>query len=407
MALTVKQIERLDAPGRYLDRRGLYLNINDGEGRSWILRYSRAGRERWMGLGSLSEFDLAEARERARKARQQLRDGIDPLEAKRADRAAKLLEDAQRLTFKEAAERYFEGHEHLWSNAEHRRQFLSTLKQYAYPAIGALPVQLIDTPSVLKVLQPIWKTRRVTAGRVRARIEAVLGWATASGFRKGDNPARWAGHLTAVLAKKGTVAHHAAMPYRDVPALVAALATRKGIEPRAMEFLILTAARSGEVLKARREEIDFEQKLWTVPAGRIKGRREHRVPLPDRAVAILKALPVEGDFIFPGMKAGRPLGKMALANLLAAMGHNDFTVHGMRSAFRDYAEDQTNFSRAVCEMALAHKVGDDTELAYRRTDLLAKRAKLMAMWATFCATPKRDATVTPLRRKAAVQQGGG
>jgi integrase len=422
MALNVKRIKTLIAsgtPGRYSDRRGLYLNINEGNGRSWLLRYQRAGREHWMGLGSFYEFDLEAARERARLAKVKLRDGIDPLQAKRAAHAQQVLEDAQHLTFKQAAQQYFDSHQHEWSNAEHRRQFLSTLETYAFPAIGALSVRDVDTPSVLKVLQPIWKTKRVTASRVRSRIESVLGWAIGSGYRTGDNPARWAGHLKEVLPKKkDKVIHHPAMPYDDVPAFIAELKTQHSVDALAMEFLILAAARKDEVVKARWPEFELravpvETKdddgtprtvagpVWIVPPGRIKGRRQHKVPLSDRVVAILNGLKREADgFIFQGTKPGRPLDKNALWNLLKAMGH-DVTLHGFRSAFRDWCEDRTNFSRETKEAALAHKTGDDTELSYKRTDVLEKRRKLMAMWAAFCLTPRQKlgATVTPIGRK--------
>jgi integrase len=402
MTLNVKKVNKLSQPGRYGDGGGLYAQVTT-TGRSWVFRYELRGAERWMGLGPLRDFTLDEARERARKARRLLKDGTDPLDAKWAERAARAVEAAKRIDFETAARDYFKGHEQKWSNAEHRRQFLSSLQDFAFPQIGKIPVAQVDTPAVLEVLKPIWYDKTVTAGRVRNRIEAVLDWATASGYRTGPNPAAWAGHLEAILPAKAKIAkvkHHAALPYADIPDFVAALATRKGIEAKALAFLILTAARSGEVINARRSEIDFVAKVWTVPADRMKARKEHRVPLPDRALAILKALPTEGDFIFPGARKGRPLGKMAMANLIDAM-ERDVTVHGFRSSFRDFAAERTNFPREIIEQCLAHSVGNAVEQSYLRTDVLEKRRKLMAMWSSFCTTPKRDATVTPIRKRKA------
>jgi len=408
MALNVKKLSRLTKPGRYLDGGGLYLQVT-ATGASWIFRYERGGRggikgrERMMGLGPLRDLTLAEARERALAARKLLLDGLDPLDERKAQRDAAALEAAKRISFEEAARSYFNGHEQKWSNAEHRRQFLSSLEQYVFSEIGKLPIATIDTGLVLKVVEPIWHSKAVTAGRVRNRIEAVLDWATARGYRTGPNPARWKGHLETVLPAKGKikkVEHHRALPYADIPTFVAALATKEGIPAKALEFLILTAARSGEVMGARWSEIDLDAKVWTVPAERMKTRKEHRVPLADRAIAILKAPPTEADFVFIGARKGQALGKMALSNLIAAMDY-DVTVHGMRSSFRVWAAEQSAYPREVIEQCLAHVVGNATEAAYQRSDLLDKRRKLMEAWAAFVRSPKHDATVTPIRNRGA------
>jgi integrase len=400
--LTVKKIEKLKDRGRYLDERGLYLQVMSASNRSWLLRFEIDGRKRWMGLGSLADFTLDEARERARQARQLLTDGVDPLEARKAERAKRALEAAKAVTFKEAAQQYFDQHERKWRNAKHRAQFLSTLESYAFPALGKLSVAAIDTGLVLKVIEPIWQDKTETANRLRGRIESVLDWATVRGYRQGDNPARWKGHLAEVLPARGDIAphqHHRALPFVAVPDFMVQLATREGMGARALELTILTAARTGEVIGARWSEFDLKAKLWTIPPGRMKGHREHRVPLSDRAVAILKALPREADFVFPGRHKGIAISNMAMAELLKRMGRRDATVHGFRSAFRDWAAERSNFQNHVIEMALAHVIGDKVEAAYRRGDLFEKRRKLMEAWAAYCSTPQRDATVTPIRAR--------
>lgn len=400
MALTVRGIKTLTAAGRYGDGGGLYLQITETGGRSWIFRYQVRGRERAMGLGPVRDFDLDEGRQRALRARQQLRDGIDPIDAQKAERAASALAAARHMTFKDAAQQYFDGHEQKWSNATHRKQFMASLQVYAFPVIGKMPVAMIDTALVLRVLQPIWKDKAVTANRVRNRIESVLGWATASGFRTGDNPARWRGHLKEVLPPHGKIAkveHHKALPYKDMATFMTALLTRKGVDARALEFLILTAARTGEVINAKWSEIDFDAKVWTIPAERIKGRREHRVPLTDRAIEILKALPTETDHVFIGVSKGSRIGKAAMPKVLESI-RQDVTVHGFRSTFRDWAGETTAFPSDICEAALAHSLGGKTQQAYQRGDLLEKRRQLMKAWAAFCYTPSRDASVTPIRK---------
>lgn len=394
MPLTVKQIAKLTEPGRYRDERGLYLQVMSPTNRSWLLRFERDGRERWMGLGSAKTFTLEEARERARDARKLLADGIDPLEAKRASRAARALASAKVLTFKQAAERYFEDHSRKWSNPKHRAQFTSTLESYVYPHIGDLPVATLDTALMLKVLEAknggserFWTAVPETASRVRRRIEWVLDWAAVRGYRTGDNPARWKGHLDQVLpatTELRETKHHPSLPYTDTPLFMAELANREGIGARALEFAILTAARTGEVIGATWGEIDLTTNTWVVPKDRMKARREHRVPLSPAASALLEKLPREGDFVFPGGRKGTPISNMAMTTVLRRMERAGITVHGFRSTFRDWAAETTGYPNHVVEMALAHVIANKVEAAYRRGDLFEKRRRLMADWARYC-----------------------
>lgn len=403
MAMTKKRIAKAKTAGRYGDGHGLSLQVTASGVKSWLFRYERNGRERWMGLGPLHTVSLAEARERARKARLQLLDGTDPLAARKAARAAQALEAAKTLTFAECAQRYFDQHESKWRNAKHAKQYMATLKTYAFPVMGRLPVAEIDTGRVLAAIEPIWKTKPETASRTRGRIESVLDWATVRGYRTGDNPARWKGHLREVLPALSQIAkpqHFAALPFTDVPEFVAALREREGIAARALEFLILTAGRSGEVIGATWPEIDLKNKLWTIPADRMKAQREHRVPLSDAAMAVLKDLPREADYVFPGSRKGGPISSTAMAQLLARMESSDCTIHGFRSSFHDWCSERTNFPNQVIEMALAHQIGDKVEAAYRRGDLLEKRRRLMQDWARYCATKPVEAgnKVVSLRR---------
>jgi integrase len=415
MALTEKRIARAK-PGkrksdgepvgrRYGDGNGLYLQVNKDGVKSWLLRYERDGRERFMGLGPLHTINLDEARERARKARLSLLDGIDPLEARATERAARAAAAATTITFAEAARAYFNFHERKWKNAKHRAQFLSTLETYAFPKIGTLPVAAIDTGAVLRCVEPIWPDKTETASRVRGRIEAVLDWATVRGYRSGDNPARWKGHLANVLPARGKIAkveHHSALPFNELSDFMSTLRGREGTAARALEFTVLTAARTSEVIGATWDEIDFDAQTWTVPAGRIKGGKEHRVPLSSTALALLNELPHEdgNPFIFIGPQRGG-LSNMAMDAVLKRMGYKDrATVHGFRSTFRDWAAETTAYPNHVVEQALAHVIGSKVEAAYRRSDLFDKRRRLMADWARYASTPgaKRSfATVSPIR----------
>ena len=362
--------------------------------RSWVFRYQFDGRRHDLGLGPTHSLDLAEARLKARTLRQQLLDGIDPLAIRQQQQRARLeaLAAQQRaMTFRQCAEACMAGHEKGWSNDKHRQQWTNTLRQYAFPVLGDLAVDDITTAHVVKALEPIWQSIPETASRVRARIERVLAWAAVRGFRGGDNPARWRGHLAELFPAKGkvsTVEHHEAIPFADVPALIVELHRQDGIAALAIEFLILTAARLGEVLGIAWDEIDLATATWTVPARRMKGRKEHRVPLSERAVAILADRPrdrapfeVSGDTMLRLLKAVRP----------------DATLHGFRSSFRDWCSERTSYPEHIAEAALAHVTGDKVERAYKRTDLFEKRRRLMNDWAAWCATPAPSgATVTPI-----------
>lgn len=379
----------------YSDGAGLYLQVTGTGAKSWIYRFSLRGKPREMGLGSLKAVSLAGARVEAERCRGLRQKGVDPIEARRADRAQAALDEAKAITFKEAAERYIAAHRAGWKADKHALLWESTLKTYAYPTMGKISVQAIDAALVLKVLEAIWKSKPETAGRVRGRIEAILDWAKSRGLRQGENPARWRGHLQYQLparSKVRRVKHHPALPYAELPEFMATLREEVGISARALEFAILTAARTGEIIGATRAEANVADKLWIVPGFRMKAGKEHRVPLSSQALAILKRVmaPENGDhaYIFPTPKRGKPLSNMAMASVLRRMDRRDITVHGFRSTFRDWAAECTDYQSEVVEMALAHVVGNKVEAAYRRGDLFEKRRQLMAEWASYCSTPK-------------------
>lgn len=390
MPLTVRQVERETEAGRYGDGYGLYLQITKSGARSWVFRYERDGKERMMGLGPLHTVSLEDARELARQARRKLLEGVDPLSARQGQKAAAALDAARQITFKGAVRQYYTLHERKWKNRKHAAQFLSTLQTYAVPVLGSLAVADITTGHVLRVLEPIWLEKTETASRVRSRIESVLSWATVRGYRTGDNPARWSGHLREALPARSQVKkvkHHTAMPFAEVPVFMASLRKREGIAARALELTVLTAARTGEVIGATWPEFDLEQAVWTIPAERMKAGKAHRVPLNDRALQILAILPREHAFVFPGMKKGTSISNMSMAAVLKRMdiGPEKATVHGFRSAFRDWAAERTAYSPDVIEMALAHAVKNKVEAAYRRSDLFEHRRSLMSEWTAYCA----------------------
>lgn len=396
--LNALKVDRARRPGMYADGGGLYLRVTDNGTKNWVFRFMLNGRTRWMGMGPLHTVGLAEARNRAAGFRLQRHDGVDPIEARRAERLETRLNAAKALTFEECAARYIASHKAGWRNPKHAAQWEATLATYAGPVLGGLSVQAIDIALVLKVLQPIWTTKPETAGRVRGRIEAILDWAKVCGYRAGENPARWRGHLDKLLparSKVRKVEHHAALPYAELPGFLVSLREQEGTAARALEFAILTAARTGEVIGARWSEIDLLDKTWTLPAARMKAGREHRVPLSARALAILEEMQrhrhAEESFVFPGAKPDGPLSNMAFLMLLRRMGRGELTAHGFRSTFRDWAADRTNFPAEVAEMALAHTVSGKVEAAYRRGDLFEKRRRLMDAWAEFV----RDGSTSP------------
>jgi integrase len=405
--LTALKVEKANRPGMYGDGGGLYLRVTDDGAKNWVFRFMLNGRSRWMGMGPLHTVNLAEARKRAGEHRLRRHDGIDPIEARRAERLQARLDAAKAITFKECGDGYIKSHRAGWRNAKHADQWEATLATYAEPIIGSLSVQTIDTTLVLKVLEPIWTEKPETAGRVRGRIEVILDWAKVRGYRSGENPARWRGHLDKLLPARGKVRrveHHAALPYAEVPAFLLELREQEGIAARALEFTILTAARTGESIGARWTEFDLLDKTWTVPAGRMKAGREHRVPLSARALAILEEMQAhrhgEDGFVFPGGKLGKPLSNMAFLMLLRRMDLGDLTAHGFRSSFRDWVAERTNFPSEVAEMALAHTVSDKTVAAYNRSDLFDRRRRLMHQWATYCTTApaqENQANVARLR----------
>lgn len=384
---------------------GLYLTVRDEGRASWILRYTLDGRRRDMGLGSFADLPLAEAREKAGEQRKLVLQGIDPLDAKRELRDARKATHAKRVTFRQCVEGYLDAHGDGWRSPKHRAQWRSTLETYCGPLFGDLDVAAIDTPLVLRVLEPIWKTKTETAARLRGRIENVLAWATVRKYRQGENPARWKGHLDQLLAKPSKIAkieHYAALPYREIGSFMQALRKQEGVGARALEFAILTAARSGEVRGATWAEVNIEDRAWTVPAGRMKASKEHRVPLSDAAMKVIKEMTAcrLGDHIFPGAKEGTPMSDMSLAAVLRRMGRSDITVHGFRSTFRDWAAESTAYPSEMAEMALAHTITDKTEAAYRRGTLFEKRARMMADWEAYCAKLPSEGVVVPIKRKA-------
>ncbi|MFA6312652.1 MAG: tyrosine-type recombinase/integrase [Sterolibacterium sp.] len=392
--------------GWHSDGGNLYLFVR-GDSRGWVFRFvAPDGKRRNMGLGSQYSVTLAEARKQAAILREQVKHPTapnDPLAARQESRLAQKLAKRKHMTFKACAEAYIEAHRAEWKNPKHAQQWENTLKTYAYPVFGDLPVAAVDDGLVLKVLMPIWEKKTETATRLRGRIESVLDWATFSKFRQGENPARWKGHLDNSLAKPNKVAkvkHHAALAYEEMGPFMADLRQREGLGARGLEFTILTAARSGEVRGATWDEIDMNNKLWVIPAARMKMDKEHRVPLSDAAVALLKALPRVDDevLVFPSSKAGKQMSDMTLTAVLKRMGRGDLTAHGFRSTFRDWAAESTNYPPDMAEMALAHSIGDKVEAAYRRGDMLKKRFRMMNDWAKYCATiHKRGGVVVSIK----------
>jgi integrase len=416
MALTARRVEKLKRiPGRYLDEHGLYLEVKNPRSVQWLYRYEVAHRERWVGIGPLHTFSLKEARDRARVFRQQRADGIDPQQAKREAKRERLAQLANAKSFQQVAEEYFRNHSKRWSNEKHAAQFLTTLKTYAYPIFKNKPVAQLEVQDVLKVLErpmeetTFWQARHETANRVRSRIEMVLGFATVRGYRVGDNPARWSGFLSTQLARNTKKRPQPALPYPQLPEFMADLRTQPGLAARALEFTILCTARSGAATGAQLNELDLADRVWSVPPSRagtkISGDKPRRVPLSDRAIEILRALPTEegNTFVFVGGKVGTGITGAAMAKVIKTMNEDreraglpryvdpkldnaDIVVHGFRSCFKDWVSETTNYPNHVSEAALWHVVADKVEAAYRRGELFDKRRMLMTDWARYCGS---------------------
>jgi integrase len=405
--LSAIEVSRLKAPGLVSVGvvPGLHLQVSATGTRSWILRVKVGIKRRDMGLGQFPGVTLAQARDKARQARELIEQGHDPiLERERAQSRLK-AEQASAITFESAAHAFMDAKSPEWSNPKHAAQWGATLKTYAYPIIGQLHVADVKQTHVLQILEPIWASKTETATRLRGRIENVLDWARARGYRTDENPARWRGHLDKLLSapeKTTKVVHHPAIPINEVSAFYTALHQRTGMSARALEFALLTAARSGEVRGATWAEFDLDAGLWAIPAERMKGRKEHRVPLSKPALQILNDLPrLEGcEFVFPAPRAGA-LSDMALTAVMRRMGLA-YVPHGLRSTFRDWTAERTSYPRDIAEMALAHTVGNKVEAAYRRGDMLERRAAMMDAWAKFLATPQATGEkVAALNRRAA------
>ncbi len=408
-ALFVKHVKR---PGKYADGGNLYLQVRpstriietDSVTKSWIFRYSRFGKDTWLGLGPYPDVTLSEARDHATQERKKIHQGIDPLTDKRARQIAARTAHENMLTFAECAELYIESQAPGWSNPKHIEQWRNTLTNLAGPIIGHLPVDQIDTALIMRCLEPIWATKTETASRLRGRIESVLDWSTVRGYRNGENPARWRGHLDKLLPRPSKVVrvkHHPALPFTAIGSFMKQLREDTGIASRALEVVILTAARTNEVIKAEWSEIDLARSTWVVPAERMKSKRSHRVPLSAPAVAVLTALKnLENTYVFPGHKPNSHLSNAAMLQVLKRLDRRDITVHGFRSTIRDWCAESTNYAADVAEMALAHTLRDKTEAAYRRGDLFEKRARLMTDWARYCSKPIEPAAVVSIRKSA-------
>jgi integrase len=399
------QVKRLTKSGLHAvgGVAGLLLQVTPTGARSWILRTMVGAKRRDIGLGGFPDVTLAMAREKAREAKEMIKHGIDPVEQRKAARGALMAAQAKGVSFDECARQFIKSKTVEFSNPKHAAQWTSTLRDYASPLIGRLTVAEVELAHIVKVLEPIWRTKTETATRVRGRIESVLAWATVSGYREGDNPARWKGNLDAVLpkpAKLKNVQHHKALPWQNMSDFMEKLRQRQGMAARCLEFTILTGLRSGEVRGAKWQEIDLQANTWTVPAERMKMKKAHTVPLCDDAVKLLEQLPKFKDngLVFPGARGG-VLSDVGVTKPIRAMGY-DVTVHGFRSTFRDWIAESTSYPHHVQEMALAHAVGNAVERAYRRGDLLAKRTNLMRDWCKFINSPARSGEVVGIREHA-------
>lgn len=413
-------VAKTTKPGYYYDGNGLYLQVSVTGSKSWIFRFTITGKQREMGLGALHTISLAEARLKAKEQRLMLVNGVDPITARERAREAEALTRAKKMTFDECAAQYIAAHRNSWKNAKHAGQWEATIATYASPVFGSLPVAEVDLGLVMKVLNPLWTEKTETAKRLRGRIESVLGWATTTGYRKGENPARWRGHLENLLAapnKIKPVKHQPSLPWKQIGQFMSSLRQQDGIAPRALEFLILTATRTGETLEAKWDEIDHNASVWVIPASRMKAGVEHHVPLSKEALSLLMKMPRVDKYVFTGSTYGKPLSDMSLTAVLKRMNEANIkaggkgwidpkednrriTSHGFRSTFRMWGAESVahSFPREVIEFALAHKLPDAVESSYQRGTVFDKRIPLMQTWADYCGKARDEATVTPIRR---------
>lgn len=408
-ALTVKSVQNLKEAGKYLDGSGLYLQITKAGVKSWIYRFDLNKKRREMGLGGVEILTLSEAREACAESRKLLKQGIDPIEHRNAQKAAEDLakEEAklresqneyESITFKQCADEYIGKKEAEWGNAKHRQQWRNTLRDYVHPHVGHIRVGEVDRSAVLECLNPIWTTKTETATRVRQRIESIIDYAKAMDYRTGDNPAAWKGCLEPILPKPSKLKkteHHKALPYDQISSFISELKGQEGMGALALQFTILTATRTSEVLNAEWSEIDLAKKLWIIPKERMKAGIEHRVALSSQAISLLESVPKLNDYVFAGLKEGKPLSNLAMTMVLRRMERTDITVHGFRSTFRDWIAEQTHYPARVAETALAHQLKDGAEKAYQRGDLIKKRFEMMEAWAAYCYSHK--ASVVRLR----------
>lgn len=385
---TAMEVNRIKEPGKHPIGENLYLQITGSGTRSWIFRYHFRGKARWMGLGSTKNITLAQARDQVIDFRRKIASDLDPIEERLRTRSENSKSQKQSPSFDECARDYIKAHKAAWNNPKHISQWENTIATYASPVIGTMSISCITTEDVLRVLQPIWAVKTETASRLRGRMERILSWAKVKKLRQGENPAIWRGNLDQLLPRKNavqTTTNFKALPFSQIQEFLSNLRTLDGISPRALEFLIFTATRTGETLYAKWDEFDFENHVWSIPSHRMKNRKVHHVPLCKSSLNVLNQMKDSriNDYVFPGTKKGQPLSNMALLMLIKRLKY-DITTHGFRSTFSDWAYERTNFSREVIEKSLAHTIKNKAEAAYRRGDLLLKRRKLMMLWDNYC-----------------------
>ncbi|MCC3304203.1 tyrosine-type recombinase/integrase [Sneathiella sp. HT1-7] len=394
--LSAVQIKALSGRGRYADGGNLYFQISEFGTKAWIFRFTRNKKSRSMGLGPYPDISLAKAREMAQECREKVRNGLDPIEERKAARQALYADTAKTITFRECADKYIDARSPEWKNIKHLRQWSATLEKYVFPVFGALPVKDVDMGLVLKALEPIWTTKTETASRVRQRIEKILDWAKVRKYREGENPARWHGNLDMVLpspSKIQKIEHFKALPYEDVAAFVSLLRKKDSYSAMGLELIILTACRTGSLINAKWEDFNFDKKEWIIPAENMKAGKEHRVPLSPAVIAVLEKLLAvrQNEYVLPGANGKGHASNMALLQLIKRMGYGGrVTPHGFRSTFKDWASERTAYPNEVSEMALAHSVGNKVEAAYRRGDLFDKRKRIMDDWAEYCSKPESE-----------------